>query len=120
MGFKELLNKGKIICLATASNKGKPNAIFAESLGIHEGKILIADVAFDKTLKNLKENNQAAITVQNKKEYYQIKGTIEYFKTGKWLELVKKINSGTPYKPKAAVLISIKQVYDLDKQKKII
>ena len=69
---------------------------------------------------NLKENNQASILITNKKDYFQIKGIVEYFDSGKWFEKVKKINEKTEYKPKGAVLMSINEIYDLNSRVKIV
>lgn len=118
MSFKKLFDKGKIACLCTASKNGKPNAIFAESW-VFENKVLIVNCHMNKTVKNLKENKKVSLTAQNGKEYYQIKGTAQYLTKGKWLEKAKQIVKGTGYTAKSAVLISIKEVYDLDSRKRI-
>ena len=119
MSFKKLLDKGRVVCLCTASKNGKPNAIFAESW-LFKNKVLIVDCHMKKTVKNLKENNQVSLIAQNCKEYYQIKGIAEYCIKGKWLEKARQIVKGTKYKAKGTVVISIKEVYDLDSRKKLL
>ena len=119
MGFKELLNNAKLVCFVTSTKGGKPNAIFAESW-FFENKILLVDCHMEKTVKNLKENPQVAVSAQNGKEYYQIKGTAEYLTEGKYFKKAKEIVAGTEYTAKGAVLVEIKEVWDLDKRKKIL
>jgi hypothetical protein len=56
----------------------------------------------------------------DKKNYFQIKGKTQYFTKGNWFNIVEKMLTGTPYQPKGAVVIKIKEGYDLNKCKKII
>lgn len=119
MGFNEILEKGKVVCFTTASKEGKPNSIYAEAW-LFEGKILIVDCHMEKTFKNLQENNQVTVAVENGKEWYQIKGNAEYSTSGKYFEKAKEIVKGTEYTAKGAVAISIQEVWDLDNRKRII
>jgi len=116
---RKLIEKDKTVCFVTSSNKGKPNAIYAVSCGLFENKVLLADCQMNKTFKNLKENKQVTIAVNDAKNYFQLKGRANYLKKGKYFSIVKKINEGTPYKPKGAVLVTIKEIYALDTGKRI-
>jgi uncharacterized protein len=116
---KKLLAKNKLIILATCSKRGVPNNIVVASCGIHNNDILIADCQMKKTLKNLKETKNVSLCIMDKKNYFQIKGKAQYFIKGDWFSLVKKMLTGTAYSPKGAVVIKIKEIYDLDKCKKI-
>ena len=117
---EKLLKRKKILFFATSSKKGKPNLIAVESMGLFSNKILLTDCQMKKTLKNLKENKLVSICVTNNKNYFQIKGIVSYYKKGKWFELAKKMLKKEPYKPKGAILISIREIYDLDKCKRIL
>ncbi len=117
---KKVIRKGRIIVFGTSSKANIPNLICVECCGLFNDKILIADVKFDITLSNLKENNNVSVMIDNKKDYFQIKGTAEYFSSGKWLEKVIKMNEGTGYKPKGAVLITPSEIYNLHNQEKLL
>lgn len=118
--IKKLISKDKLLVFGTASKKGKPNLIIVASCGLFNNKILIADCQMNKTLKNLKKNKAVALCVFDKENYFQIKGKALYIKSGKWFKLVKKYCEGTPYAPKGAILVNIKEIYDLDKCKRIL
>ena len=118
--IRKIIRKGRIIALATASKDGKPDLICVECCGLFDNKILIADCQFNKTLLNLKDNSQVSIMISNGKDYFQIKGKAEYFTSGKWFDKVTKINEGTEYKPKGALLVSCEEIYDLNKCEKVV
>ena len=116
---KKIIKKVEIMVFGTASKDGIPNLIAVECCGLFDEQILIADCQFNKTLLNLKENNQISILINNKKEYFQLKGKAEYFDSGRWFEKVKKINEQTEYKPKGAVVVTVNDIYDLNKCEKL-
>ena len=56
--IREIINKSKVH-LATSSKEGKPNVVpigFVEAISDHQ--LLVADILFGKTRKNLEENSQ--------------------------------------------------------------
>ncbi len=107
--WKSNFEKGKELILATSSCKNLPNANVVMSLGFVNDKLLIADCQMSNTIKNLQENeNICAIG-----GYIRIKGAVEIFSSGKFFDLCVKYNSD--YKVNHAILISIKEVFDLDK-----
>ncbi|MGB9708147.1 MAG: pyridoxamine 5'-phosphate oxidase family protein [Candidatus Pacearchaeota archaeon] len=116
---KKLLAKDKLIVFGTSNKNGKPNLIFVASCGLFNNKLLIADCQMNKTLKNLKGNKAVALCAFDKQNYFQIKGKALYTNKGKWFKLVKKYCEDTRYKPKGAVLVTIKEVYNLDNGKRI-
>lgn len=71
---------------------------------------------FNKTLKNLRSNPQVAITVWDKLEGYQIKGTAaietsgkRFEETAKWIdEAGKKLN--LPIKSKGALIVKLTEI----------
>ena len=117
--LKRLLKKGNIIFLATSSKFAEPNLIAVESLGLNKNKLLIADCQFNKTLRNLKQNKKVSILVTNNKEYYQLKGKAEYSNKGKLFEEIRKTLKNSQYKPKGVMLMTIKEIWDLNKIKKL-
>jgi len=95
--------------LSTSSKKGIPHANIVLSLGLIENKLLVANCQMNTTLKNLKENNKICVIGG----YFRIKGTVEIFSSGKYFDLSVKNNK--EYKVSNAILITVKEVFDLDK-----
>lgn len=113
MNWKENFQKGKELVLATSSKDGKPNANIVISLGLVDEKLLLADCQMFTTINNLKENPRICV-ISN---YLRLKGTIEIFSEGEYFD--RCIKDGSEYSPKNALLITIEEVFDLDKCEKI-
>jgi len=114
MGWKDSFKEGKELVLATSSKEGKPNANIVISLGFLKGKLLVADCQMFTTIKNLKENKKIAVVGG----YYKIRGSVEILSEGKCFDLCQKKTEN--YQVKHAILITIKEVIDLHKCKRII
>lgn len=139
--IKQMLDEN-IVYLATASKEGKPNVVPIGLVhAISDNEVLIGDVWFKKTRKNLEENAQVAISFTDVKrwEFYQLKGKAKIYKTGeiyekifdimkkkaeKREESVEKIDNPEIIErakkiremlknpnPKAAVVITIEELY---------
>lgn len=113
MDWKDNFKKGKEIVLATCSKDNLPNANIVISLGFVDDKLLVADCQMNNTIRNLKENPNICVIGG----YVRLKGNVEIFSSGKYFDLCVKENKD--YKVKNAILISIKEVFDLDKVKRI-
>ena len=75
-GIKEVL-RDNICCFATASEDNKPNVVPVGLVEpISDSQVLLVDVLFNKTRKNLQENPQVALAVtdMNRLQAYQLKG----------------------------------------------
>ncbi|HLD92434.1 MAG TPA: pyridoxamine 5'-phosphate oxidase family protein [Patescibacteria group bacterium] len=118
MSWKQSLKERQKIVLATSSRKGSPHAIVVVSLGLVDKKLLVGACLMKTTLKNIKENGKVSIAVINNSEYYRIEGQAKIYSSGKYFDEAYKKSS--PPMPKAALLIDIKEVVDLDKQKKLL
>ena len=114
MTWKEAFEKGKELILATCSKEAEPNANIVISLGFVDDKLLIANSQMETTIKNLKATKNICIV----SGYYRLKGSVEIFDSGKYLDICNKTDK--KYPTKNAILITIKEVFDLDKVKKII
>lgn len=117
---KEIFQKQRDVVLATASKEGIPNVVVVGAKKIIDDEtILISDQYFDKTLANMKENPRAAVTVWEKTDGYQIKGSVtietsgpRFEETARWIEdLGKRFN--VPLKSKGTVIIKITDIYDI-------
>jgi len=139
--IKQMLDEN-IVYLATATKEGKPNVVPIGLVhAISDNEVLIGDVWFNKTRKNLEENAQVAISFTDVKrwESYQLKGKAKIYKSGeiyekifdimkkkaeKREESVEKIDNPEIIErakkiremlknpnPKAAVVITIEELY---------
>lgn len=112
--WKKNFEDGKELILATCSNDCDPNANIVISLGFVGSKLLIADCQMTTTIKNLKQNKRICIVGG----HYKIKGDVKIFDSGKYFQICVKKNK--EYAVKNAILVEIKEVFDLDKIKKIL
>lgn len=90
---KEVINNN-IVHLATSSKGGKPNVVpvgLCRAISDHE--LLIVDVFFKKTRKNMEENPRVAIAVEALEELkaYQLKGKAKIFAQGDFYEKAVEI-----------------------------
>ena len=139
--IKQMLDEN-IVYLATSTKEGKPNVVpIGLAHAISDEEVLIVDVLFKKTRKNLEENPLVAISFTDIKrlESYQLKGTAKIFKSGEVYEKAFDIMRNKAEKrraslgniedqeiserarrisemhkrlrPKAAVLITIEEIY---------
>jgi predicted pyridoxine 5'-phosphate oxidase superfamily flavin-nucleotide-binding protein len=86
-----------------ATGTGEPNVIPVTFTHVSDdGKLGIADVFMETTLKNIRENAKIAIAVCDSTtlEGYQIKGTVAYMADGPVAEFFKKT---VPEKTKGAL-----------------
>ena len=112
--IKESLAGTKIVFLATSSKKNVPNAVPIGAFKLLDDEtLLISDQFFNKTLKNMKENPQAAISYWGEKGGFQLKGTVtihtndEIFKQDvAWVRELKPNLT-----PKSAVVMKISEVF---------
>lgn len=139
--IKQMLDENTVY-LATSTKEGKPNVVPIGLVhAISDNEVLIGDVSFKKTRKNLEENAQVAISFTDVKrwESYQLKGKAKIYKSGEIYEKIFDIMKKKAEKreesvekiddleiierakkiremlknpnPKAAVLITIEELY---------
>ncbi|KYK25216.1 hypothetical protein AYK26_06375 [Euryarchaeota archaeon SM23-78] len=116
--LKKLIEENAL-AFATVDESGNPHCIavgFAKI--VSKNQVLITDNYMAETRRNIQKNPSVALTVWNKewkKECvgYELRGTAEYFKEGKWIDYVKKIpeNKGEPCK--GAILIIVSKIKKL-------
>jgi len=108
MDWKEKFKQGKEIILSTCSKDNSPNSNIVISLGFIDNKLLIADCQMNTTIRNLKENPKICVIGG----YFRLKGIVEIFSSGKYFDICKEKNKD--YKLKNAILVNIKEVFDLE------
>lgn len=118
MAWKDVLKERQNIVFATSSKDGNPRAIVVVSLGFVDKKLLIGAYEMKRSLENIKGNSKVSIVAIKCDEYYRINGMPTIYSGGKYLEIA--IKRSNPPLPKAAILVDIKEVFDLDKGKKIL
>ena len=117
---KEIFEKQQIAPLATATKDGVPNVVPVNAKKILDDEtILISDQFFGKTLKNIQDNPQVAITIWDNLEGYQIKGSVtietsgtRFEETAQWIEGIGKALN-LPLKSKGAVIMNITEIYNV-------
>jgi len=105
-------NRNGPIVLATVDENGTPNVIYAGAVKkVAEDTLVVADNYFDKTQRNILRGSRGAILFITKdNKAYQIKGRLEYHRSGPIYEDMKKWNS--PKHPgHAAAALLVKEVY---------
>lgn len=118
MAWKNALKEGQELVLATCSKNKIPRAIVVISLGLIDNRILIGACQLKTSLRNIKENKKVSVAVKYKKEYYRINGDAKLHSSGKYFDIA--FQKSKPFMPKYAITIDIKEVFDLDKIKRII
>ena len=116
--MKETFEKVENIILATATKDGVPNAVpMGAKKIIDDETILLSDQFLNKTLNNMKENPQVAVTFWSGFEGYQLKGTItietsgeRFDETAEWIDKMGKAMN-FPLKSKGAVIMKISEIY---------
>jgi len=113
MSWKDKFKEGKEIILSTCSKESKPNANIVISLGFVDNQLLVADCQMKTTIKNLKENNNICVIGG----YLRLTGKVNIFNKGKYFDIAVSKSKG--YKVNNIILITPKEIFNLDNQKKI-
>jgi len=103
--------KGPVV-LATVNNDGMPNIIYVGCVSLYdEERLVVADNFFDKTRKNIESGCKgAALFITDDKKAYQLKGSLEYHRTGPVYDNMKEWNP--PKLPgHAALALVVEEVY---------
>ncbi|AEH06660.1 pyridoxamine 5'-phosphate oxidase family protein [Methanothermococcus okinawensis] len=112
--MKKSINEA-IVFLATSSKDGIPNVVPMKALKVVDDEtVVICDNFMHKTLKNIKENPNVAIATSDCRDNpFQYKGVAEYYTEGEWFEVAKEIDKPFDKVPKGAVVIKIKEIYNI-------
>jgi uncharacterized pyridoxamine 5'-phosphate oxidase family protein len=120
VAWKESFKEREEVVLATASKEGIPRAIAVTSLGFSDDKLLIGICQMKKSFENLKENKIISLVTMKDKKYFMIMGKTEIFSSGKYFEIAVERSRKCPPLPNHVLVIEIKEVFDLDRVKKIL
>ncbi len=116
--MKEVIEKTRGWAFATSTKDGVPNVVPIHFVKlISDDEILFADVFMKKTLENIKNNPNVALSVWDwdakPRRGYQFKGEARIETSGKLFEegvkVVKAINP--ELEPKGVVIVKVKSIY---------
>lgn len=118
--WKRAFQVGEEIVLASCSRNSIPRAIVVTSLGFHKDKLLIGICQMSTSFENLKQNsNVSFIAMEKGKYYYRANGTSEIYSSGEYFEVAVERGKEYPPLPHHVLVVDIKEVFDLDKLKRI-
>lgn len=117
MAWRNALKWGNNIILSTSSKDSNPHAIVVTSKGFVSDRLLINACQMDTTLRNIQENNKVCLVAKLNNEYYRIKGIARIYSSGKYFDIAIARNKPPPVKH--AIVVEIKEVFDLDKAKRV-
>ncbi len=108
------LDGTRLAFLATASKDGRPNVVPIGAFKLLDDEtLLISDQFFNKTLANMRENPQVAISYWGEKGGFQLKGTVTlhtdddiFAQDVAWMKELRPT-----LVPKSAVVMTITDVY---------
>ena len=119
---KELMEQGKIIALATATNEAIPNVVYMLQYWWYQPDVLvIGDVFMNATRRNVQENKYVSFCVwdENTDQSYKFIGTATYETSGEAYEFANaNLHKNKPGKNfKGVVIIKVTEVYDASRGK---
>lgn len=108
------LDGTRLVFLATASKDGRPNVVPIGAFKLLDDEtLLISDQFFNKTLANMRENPQVAVSYWGEKGGFQLKGTVTlhtdddvFAQDVAWMKELRPA-----LVPKSAVVMTITDVY---------
>ena len=112
--IEESLKGAKLAFLATSSKDGIPNVVpIAAFTVLDDGTLLISDQYFNKTLQNMQENPQIALSWWSDRGGFQVKGTVTLHADDEVFgQNVAWMKERWPkFVPKSAVLVTITDGY---------
>lgn len=116
--IKHLLEKS-IVAFGTTNKNLKPNVnAVACCRVVSQNQVLITDNYFNKTRSNLAENDQVCLSFWDPvdgsdNQGYQLKGTAQVFTSGEWKDMVDQDPNNAGLSHKAAILVTITEIWDL-------
>jgi predicted pyridoxine 5'-phosphate oxidase superfamily flavin-nucleotide-binding protein len=105
-------NREEPYVFSTVDKKGNPNSIYVTCAKLNDNKIVIADNKFQKTRQNLLNGSSGSFLFITKEgKSFQIKGTLEYQKSGKLYDEMKQGWLAPKYPGNAATVLHVEEVY---------
>jgi predicted pyridoxine 5'-phosphate oxidase superfamily flavin-nucleotide-binding protein len=106
------------LCYLATCRDGVPNVVPVSRMWIVDNDLLVADFYFGKTRRNIADNPEVAISLvgPDPKQGFQLKGRASVHESGEPFEKLGTLlrDAGVDAEPRAAVLVSVEEVYLLD------
>jgi predicted pyridoxine 5'-phosphate oxidase superfamily flavin-nucleotide-binding protein len=105
-----------ILAVASASRSSEPNVIAVGAVKVvSDNQLLLTDNYMSITKKNLEANSQVCLALWSTdgEEGYKLKGTAQYFSSGKWLDMVKRMPENDELPAKGAILVTLTEITPL-------
>jgi predicted pyridoxine 5'-phosphate oxidase superfamily flavin-nucleotide-binding protein len=120
--MKDIWAKAEVFTVATADSDGKPNSVpIGLAKIINHDQIMLVDNFMVKTLKNIEQNPNVAVTFWSDKDKYgyQLKGKALVETNGKFFgNSVKWVKEkGFLSNPKAIIVVEVEEAYYVGKGK---
>lgn len=112
---KELVET-EAMAVASINQDGSPNLIAVGAARVvSKDTIVITDNFMHRTPENIKRDPRICLAVWTKdwEEGYKFIGKAEYQTSGKWVDFVKKMKENKGYSAKAAIVVTVTNVYKL-------
>ncbi|MGM0432099.1 MAG: pyridoxamine 5'-phosphate oxidase family protein [Spirochaetota bacterium] len=100
------------VVLSTVGTDGMPNSIYATCVELSDDElVVIADNYFSKTKQNIEQGSPASVLfITGEGKAYQIKGKVEYYKTGTYYDFMKSWNP-KEHPGHGALVITPQEIY---------
>ena len=117
MDWKDVFREKNEVVLSTYSKESGPHAIVAISQGFtDDDKLLLNACQTNTSVRNIKIDRRISV-VGLTGGYFRIKGVAELYDSGRYFKISEERNKGP--KVKYSIVITVTEVFDLDKVKKI-
>jgi len=112
----DLLERRKMVVLATSDLQAMPSAIFVEVNYAKDNEIIITDNEMKRTKNNLLKNSYVSVLAFEEDFSYGLKifGEANYYTEGKYFDFIKNIESNKGYSPRGVIVITIKGVIEFN------
>lgn len=96
----------------TVDKTGNPNSVYVTCLSRYDDStFIIADNYFGKTRQNILSGSRASLLfITEKGESFQVKGSVEFYTSGKFYEDMKKWNPDK-HPGKAAAVLTVEEAF---------
>lgn len=115
--IQEIFKEDSAVAFGTATLDGNPNINMIGIKKIQDDEtIILADNYFNKTLTNVRKNNQGTILTKRAEDklWYQLKGTYKYINEGpeyeelkQWVKSIKET-----YPAKGMIVFKVEKIYN--------
>lgn len=108
-----------VVALGTVNQNGIPNVVAVACCKVvSNNQVLVTDNFFNKTRVNLNINTHVSLSFWNPVDGdnnwgYQFKGIAQVFTSGQWKDMVDSDPNNTGLAHKAAILVTVNEIWDL-------